>query len=163
MKNFYLPASLALIISFSITACSGPDKPAEVKNIDSFETITEQPDTVLFWTVNVENRIKQRVYQDTITITQPESVVNGIRSIYPDIPLQFNKISGDTVYVSVDSASARIDDMGSFGAGEYIATVVLNLTSLPNINFVNLDIKEGSHAAPGVFAKERFSRYKVQE
>ncbi len=164
-KSFSLPVILACIVCLSVLSCSGPDKgpEASVSDLDSFETVTEQPDTVLFWTVNSEKRIKERVFKDTITITEPRSVINGIHSIYPAIDLQFQKISGDTIYVHIDSASAFTDDMGTYGASEYIATVVLNLTSLPNINYVNLDFKEGSHATPGTFPKERFSRYKVEE
>ena len=165
MKRFFLPAIVVLILGLFIFSCSGPDKGPDTKQlpIDSFETVTEQPDTVLFWTVNSEKRLKERVFKDTITITEPGSVVNGINSIYPDINLQFRKISGDTIYVHIDSASAFTNDMGTYGANEYIATVVLNLTTLPNVHYVNLDFKEGSHASPGTFPKERYSRYKVLE
>lgn len=164
-KSFTLLLILVCTACLSILSCSGPDKAPEasVSDLDSFDVVIIQPDTVLFWTVNLEKRIKERVFKDTISITEPESVINGIRSIYPDIDLQFRKVSGDTMYVHIDSASVFTDDMGTYGASEYIATVVLNLTSLANINYVNLDFKEGSHAAPGVFAKERFSRYKVEE
>ena len=53
--------------------------------------------------------------------------------------------------------------MGSFGTSEYITTVVINLSMLPGINYVNLDFPEGSHATPGVFAKTSYARYKEKE
>lgn len=162
-KDLYLPLILLATIALSIVSCSAPDKVPEADNLDSFETVTEQPDTVLFWTVNSEKRLKERVFKDTIIITEPQSVVNGIRSIYPNVDLQFKKVSGDTIFVHIDSASVLTDDMGTYGANEYIATVVLNLSSLPNVNYVDMDFKEGSHASPGTFAKERYRNYTVKE
>ncbi len=165
-KRFFPAVIVVLGMACCMIACSGPDKAPDAVHdttLDSFETVTEQPDTVLFWTVSLEKRTKERVFKDTASITEPQSVINGIRSIYPDIDLRFQKISGDTVYLHIDSASVFTNDMGTFGANEYVATVVLNLTSLPHINYVHLDFKEGSHATPGTFARERFSAFSVQE
>lgn len=150
-------------------SCSGPDKPADTDNtadstdISEPEIVIEQPDTVLFWTVDIEQKAKTRVYKDTVTITEPQSIVNGINSIYPSIRLEFLKLSGDTVYAHIDSSFTFANDMGSFGASEYISTVVLNLTMLPGVNYVNLDFPEGSHATPGVFAKTSYAGYKEKE
>ena len=127
------------------------------------ETIMEQPDTVLFWTANIEKKEKVRVYKDTVTITEPQSIINGINSIYPSIRLELLKLSGDTVYTHIDSSFTFANDMGSFGASEYISTVVLNLTMLPGINYVNLDFPVGSHASPGIFAKSSYAGYEEKE
>ncbi len=162
-KDTFFPLILAITVLLSMFSCSSPDKVPDTKDVDSVETVTEQPDTVLFWTVNSENRVKNRVFKDTLLITDPQSVINGIKSIYPSVALEFKQISGDTIYLHIDNASVFTDEIGTYGANEYIATVVLNLTSLPNVNYVNLDFKEGSHAAPGTFAKERFAAYKVEE
>jgi len=159
-----LPFLLIVFIS-----CSGPDKPADTGNTSDStdilepETVMEQPDTVLFWTVDIEQKVKTRVYKDTMTITEPQSIINGINSIYPSIRLEFLKVSGDTVYAHIDSSSTFANDMGSFGTFEYISTVVLNLTMLPGINYVNFDFREGSHATPGVFAKTSYDAYKEKE
>jgi len=53
--------------------------------------------------------------------------------------------------------------MGSSGASEYLSTVVVNLTTLKNVNYVNLDFPEGSHASPGVFSKNAFEKYKEKD
>ena len=146
--------------------CSAPDKPANTTDstdISEPETIMEQPDTVLFWTANIEKKEKVRVYKDTVTITEPQSIINGINSIYPSIRLELLKLSGDTVYTHIDSSFTFANDMGSFGASEYISTVVLNLTMLPGINYVNLDFPVGSHASPGIFAKSSYAGYEEKE
>lgn len=150
-------------------SCSGPDKPADTgnttdsTNVAEPETVMEQPDTVLFWTVDIEQKVKTRVYKDTMTISEPQSIVNGINSIYPSIRLEFLRVSGDTVYAHIDSSFTFANDMGSFGASEYISTVVINLTMLPGINYVNLDFPEGSHATPGVFSKTSYAAYREKE
>lgn len=123
----------------------------------------EQPDTVLFWTVNTALKEKIRVYKDSIIISDPLSIINGINSIYSSPQLEFLKLSGDTVYTHIDSSFNFANDLGSFGASEYISTVVLNLTMLPGVNYVNLDFPVGSHATPGVFAKSSYADYQEKD
>ena len=165
--NYNLLYKLLPFVLIGFISCSGPDQSAhpatDSTNLSEPETIVEQPDTVLFWTVNIEQKEKTRVFKDTVAITDPQSIINGINAIYPSVDLEFVKLSGDTVYAHIDSSFTFANDIGSFGATEYIAGVVLNLTMLPNINYVNLDFPEGSHAAPGVFAKSSYAVYKEKE
>lgn len=157
-------AAFAALIAFLTQACSGPDKAPEVKEEGVLEEVViEQPDTVLFWTVDITNKAKARVYKDSVEIDNPESVINGINSIYPTVGLKFIKKSGDTIYAHIDSAKVFTSDMGSFGANEYISTVVLNLTTLDSVNYVNLDFQPGSHATPGVYSKNNYSNFKEKE
>lgn len=164
--NFVLPALMLLFLSITILSCNSGDKKVQPSDSDSLtieETVVEQPDTVLFWTIDDYNKIKTQVYKDTVEITEPQSVVNGINSIYKDIPLVFVKQSNDTVYAKIDSAFTLTNDMGSSGAAEYLSTVVVNLTTLNNVNFVNLDFPRGSHASPGVFRKKNYENFKIKE
>ena len=153
-KNFIRILPFSLFLMLMIYSCSGPDKRAPVQ-----ETIMDQPDTVLFWTVDDYNKIKTRVFQDTIRITDPKLVVNGINSVYPGVRLRLLNVSNDTVYAVIDSAYMLTERMGSFGAAEYLSTVVINLTTIENINFVSLEFIPGSHAMPGVYSKENYSNY----
>lgn len=166
IRKIYTP--LTILIAFStITyfACTGSDKGSNVAadSTSLEQTIIDQPDTVLFWTIDDYNKTKSQVYKDSLEITDPQTVVNGINSIYPDIHLQYLRMSNDTVYAVIDSAFAFTNDMGSSGASEYLSTVVINLTTLKHVNFVNLDFPEGNHASPGVFARTAFENYKVKE
>jgi hypothetical protein len=43
----------------------------------------------------------------------------------------------------------------------YVADVVLNLTEVPGIKYVSIDLKAGSHMEPGTWSKERFAKYKI--
>ena len=163
-KN-HLPFALVIILITTLfLACNNSgDKKAHPNGTDSLTTVVEQPDTVLFWTVDDYNKIKTQVYKDTVDITEPQSVINGINSIYKDIPLQFIKQSNDTVYAKIDSAFIFTNDMGTAGAAEYLSTVVINLTTLKNVNFVNLDFPRGNHASPGVFGKTSYENFKIKE
>jgi hypothetical protein len=49
--------------------------------------------------------------------------------------------------------------MGSTGAEVYVADVVLNLTAVPGIKYVDIQLKEGSHMQPGVWSLEDFTKY----
>ncbi|MFT3948965.1 MAG: hypothetical protein QM763_18520 [Agriterribacter sp.] len=165
-RNLLPAATLLLLISISISACNGTDKkttPLPADSLTTEETIVEQPDTVLFWTINDYAKTKTRVYKDSSDITEPQSVVNGVNAIYPDIHLLFVKQSNDTVYAKIDSAYAFTNDMGTAGAAEYLSTVVVNLTTLNNVNFVNLDFPRGSHASPGVFSKKDYENFKIKD
>ncbi|MCC6286856.1 MAG: hypothetical protein IT249_03135 [Chitinophagaceae bacterium] len=165
-RNFLPPALAIAFIALTLFACnSSTDKKAQPATADSTleTTIVEQPDTVLFWTIDDYKKIKTQVYKDTIDITEPQSVINGINSIYPDIHLLFVKKSNDTVYAKIDSSFAFTNDMGTSGAAEYLSTVVVNLTTLKDVNFVNLDFPRGNHASPGVFNKKSYENFKIKE
>ncbi|PWT97505.1 MAG: hypothetical protein C5B52_13695 [Bacteroidetes bacterium] len=146
--------NILLIAMIVLNSCSGSESKGPNNN-----TIIDQPDTVLFWTIDDNNKTKTRVFEDTIKITDAKLVINGINSIYPSVKLKWVRTSNDTVYAKIDSASTFTEDMGSFGASEYIATVVVNLTTLDSINYVNLDFPPGSHAAPGTFSKANYKAY----
>jgi len=155
--------TLLFLEAMVLLSCGSPDQQADTDqntNFPEMETIVEQPDTILFWTVNIEQKEKTRVYEDTTGINNPQSIINGINTIYPGIQLEFVKRSGDTVYTHIDSAFNFTNDMGSFGAAEYIATVVVNLTTLAGVNYVDLDFPVGSHATPGVYSKSSYEAYK---
>ena len=165
-KNYTQPIFLIILSAVFFYACTSGDKGANPGTGDSTtieQTIIEQPDTVLFWTIDDYKKTKTAVYKDTIEITEPESVVNGVNSIYPNIHLKFDRLSNDTVYAKIDSSFTFSNDMGTAGAAEYLSTVVLNLTTLKNVNFVNLDFPQGSHASPGVFAKTNYASYKIKD
>lgn len=148
---------------FWMSACNGSDNsaPPPVK-IDSVETVFEQPDTVLFWVVDEYKKTMTQVYKDTTAITDPQSVINGINSLFKEIPLKFDRLSNDTVYASIDSTSKFSDDMGSSGAMQYLATVVSNLTTLKNVEYVRLRFRPGSHATPGVYSRKTLDSYTIQ-
>ena len=84
-------------------------------------------------------------------------------SKYPNkenIVLEKIKISGDTIYTEVKDSEYLTEAIGTTGAEMYLADVVLNLTEVAGIKFININLKEGSHMQPGTWSKDNFSKYK---
>jgi hypothetical protein len=72
------------------------------------------------------------------------------------VRLVFIKSSGDTAYLKIPDATYLTQQMGSTGPRLFLSGLVYTLTSLPGINYVNLDFEEGDHAAPGTYSRESF-------
>ena len=69
-----------------------------------------------------------------------------------DNPLLVLKgIEDAVVKLGVSDAVKLTDGMGSSGAISYIQTAVYSLASLPDIDCVQFEFEEGSHAAPGKY------------
>ena len=88
-----------------------------------------------------------------------DSLIKGLNAHYENIFLEKIKISGDTIYTFIKNASYLTDQMGSTGAEVYVADVVLNLTAVPGIKFVNIQLQQGSHMQPGVWSLDNFLKY----
>jgi hypothetical protein len=90
---------------------------------------------------------------DTLTT---DAVIQFLNNSNDNVKLQFTKISGDTLYVSIPEATYLTQQMGSSGPQEYFAKVVYNLTEIPGIHYVKFDFEEGDHAAPAVLNRNSF-------
>ena len=90
-----------------------------------------------------------------------DSLITGLNRKFPEIRMEKVKQSGDTLVARIPDASFLTQQFGSTGAEYYVAEAVLNLTTVPGINFVKLEFKPGDHAEPGVFSKKSFEKYKA--
>jgi hypothetical protein len=134
---------LLLVMVTTLWSCSGCRR--NVPEVVEYEL----PDSLLVWNVDDVNKtITRNIPPDTM-LTNPQQIVIRVVSI-----------SNDTIYTKIDNAEYLTQRAGTYGASEYISTVVINLTSLPNIRYVNIDFIPGSHASPGVFTKDNYSDYK---
>jgi len=93
-------------------------------------------------------------------ILNADSLIKGINEMNEKVLLEQKKISGDTIYTEIKDSEYLGNQMGSTGAEIYVADVVLNLTELPGIKYVNIQFKEGSHMQPGTWSKKNFEKYK---
>lgn len=117
------------------------------------------PDTLLVYDVDPSNKTMHRFTEVPDSAFTVQRVINGLNQKYPDVQLQLLKQQSDTVYVSVPESEVVGERMGSTGAGTWFADVVLNLTAVNGVRFVNITMEEGSHASSGVFKKEDFPAY----
>ena len=87
-------------------------------------------------------------------------MIQGLNKRNPNIQLDKLKVSGDTLFTEIKDNEYLGERIGSFGASAYIAEVVINLTSIKNINFVNINMEDGSHISKGTWSKIAFQNYK---
>lgn len=120
------------------------------------------PDTLLAWDTNADSMIMKRdttVPDSFITINR---ILNGLNEKYPEVHIVFVKQSGDTVFTQVPDADYLGEQMGDAGASEWFADAVINLTSVPGINYVSFAMETHSHAASGVIGRDEYSNWKKQ-
>ena len=88
-----------------------------------------------------------------------DTLIAGLNEYYENIFLEKIKISGDTIYTVIKNSKYLSEQMGSTGAEIYVADVVLNLTAVPGIKYVTINMQEGSHAQPGTWRMDDFKKY----
>ena len=84
-------------------------------------------------------------------------LTQALRANYPEIELEVDRVSNDTLFVQIVDASYLTQQMGSSGAHVYIMEATFAYTELPEITVVHFDFAEGDHATPGNYARANFS------
>ncbi len=97
---------------------------------------------------------------DSFPIDQLVWVLNR-RSSIPKI--NFVNLSNDTITIEIIEDEYLGERMGSTGANCYIGETVFTLTEDSRINYVNIEMEEGSHASPGVYARNFFNYIEIAE
>ena len=88
-----------------------------------------------------------------------DTLIEGLNEYYEKVFLEKIKISGDTIYTVIKNSKYLAEQMGSTGAEIYVADVVLNLTAVPGIKYVTINMEEGSHAQPDTWIMDNFKKY----
>tara|TARA_R110000850_G_C9996309_1_gene468297 strand:- start:21859 stop:22365 length:507 start_codon:yes stop_codon:yes gene_type:complete len=70
--------------------------------------------------------------------------------------LKYHKLSGDTLYVTIDESTFLTQQMGTMGADAYLSVATYTLTELDYVNTVHFDFKEGDHAIPGMYSRQYY-------
>jgi hypothetical protein len=135
---------------------SKTDTTVAVSNAD---TASIKTDSHYFWAVDQTApkglvMMKTRpIPADSLTASM---LINMLNETYPDIKLQFSKISHDSIFIKILKSAYLTQQIGSSGAEGYLAEVTYNLTELKNINFVDIRFKQGDHATPGTYSRTDF-------
>lgn len=90
-----------------------------------------------------------------------DSVIQYLNSRYDSVKLEKVRQSHDTLYTVIRNSNYLGEQMGSTGSSEYLANAIINLTSVPGIRYINLDMEMHSHASPGVFSRKDYARFKI--
>ncbi len=120
----------------------------------------DDPDSkLLIWKVTPDYQ-KIRNASASPLVQNADTLIKGLNQLYENVFLEKIKTSGDTIYTVIKDAAYLTEQMGTTGAEIYLADLVLNLTAVAGIKYVNLDLAEGSHMQPGVWSPDNFKKYK---
>ncbi|MDI9364057.1 MAG: hypothetical protein QM541_03830 [Flavobacterium sp.] len=91
-----------------------------------------------------------------------DSIVKGLNLRYPNVVLEIQKQSNDTLYTFIKDSYYLGERMGNTGVEDYFANAIVNITQLGTIRFVNFALEDGSHVAPGVWGIDDYKNYKLK-
>ncbi len=147
---------LIIVAIVLITACKCNNEQQQPTAEDSILVI---PDTLLVYDVNTDTRTWKKFTEVPDSAFTAIRIVNGLNQKYPEVQLQLIKQSNDTLYVIVPNNEFLGERMGNAGAVSWFSDAVLNLTGVPGVTYVNIQMEKRSHALPGVFTKENVKGY----
>jgi hypothetical protein len=171
MKTSKFICTLLIVVVFY--GCnSNDDKKAEVTeeevvtdtsssvsaSSDSMQTIVNRS---IIWTVDQQNPGKEKLKKPEAAMPDSVSSVQLIEALnnnFPEIHLDFLKISHDTMYVDIPDSKRLSRELGNTGAENYMASATYTLTELKNVKFVNFKFTPGEHAEPGTYSRDDFKR-----
>lgn len=176
-KNILYRLISALIIISVFLACN--DDSVDEETVVIKDTVMENSEPAAHTVITDEERYKGEqlskkylVYEmdfDNETIDknaefksanlQIDSIIKGLNYRFQDVTIEKVKLTNDTLYAKIGDSKYLTEQMGSTGSAAYIAETVVNITSVPGINYVNLDFKQGDHASPGVYAKKDYQNF----
>lgn len=168
-KNMGMVRYLFLLLNILLISCGNDRENAaadveEEATVDSIATENSapeyKPDSKLYiWRSTFDyKKVKNSVVSPSII--QVDSLIKGLNEFYENVKLEKSKQSGDTLYTFIKDSEYLTQRMGTTGAETYLADVILNLTSVPGIRYVKIDMAEGDHMQPGTWSAEDFKNYK---
>lgn len=167
----------AFLIMCLIASCGQNSEPEEKDivettkaiDVDSIDIITGQErlkeefeaQRYFIWEIDFDNKTITKNPDFNNVNVSVDSLIKGLNMKYGNIPLKKINFSHDTLYTRILDSEHLAERMGSTGSAYYIAEAIINLTTVPGVNFVKMDFTEGSHAAPGIFSRENYSDFKI--
>ena len=131
-----------------------------VSNNNSFDSTRTIVNRSMIWTVQQESPKKDKLKAPDSTqlnTLSSSQLIDLLNQNYPDIHLDFVKTSHDTIYVKIPESKKLTNEIGDTGAENYLASATFTLTELKNVKFVNINMKAGDHAEPGVYSRDDFN------
>lgn len=163
MKIKYGLVSLSLVLLFACNNSNekpGNELPEDSVVVDEYLSPEERPIWVAAYdTAKGEFFMKQQriVNADTLKI---ENVIADINGAWENIKLVYQKMSNDTLYLTIPESDYLTQRMGSTGAGGYMAAATYSLTEIKGVKFVHYDFEEGDHLSPGTFKRDDFKNFR---
>lgn len=144
-----------------IVGCNSAETETIETTVDTVATTqTYSPEKLYIWSVDSDSMTIIKNPAVKPEFYNVDSMIKGLNFQYPEIQLKKVNHSNDTIFLKIDDAEYLTQRLGSTGPEFYMANVFFNLTSVPGIDYVHLDFKEGDHARPGILTMEDYKQYK---
>ena len=144
-----------------LLSCNSAETDTTIEEVESTDSsVTYAPEKLYIWSVDSDSMIKIKNPVLKPEYYNVDTIIKGLNFQYPEIQLKKIKQGNDTLYLAIDDAEYLTQRMGSTGPVFYMANVYFNFTSIPGVNYVNVDFKEGDHAVPGILTAEDYKNYK---
>lgn len=160
VKKSFVAMSMSL---FLITSCQLGDQKEAVttpsKTLHEPSDATESDGLPYTLQYNTENNRFKIIENKAIHPTKEEEVVLALNTKYPDIKIEVEKKSNDTLFVRIPDANNLTQSIGITGATSYLIEATYGFTSINGIHVVNYSFTEGDHALPGPYTRESFHEF----
>lgn len=171
-----LIAGLGLLLTLENCKCKS-EPVIEEQDTDTF--IVEEEDTIpgendimltyqpefafIYLEYNEELGVDEIIIQRQVDETaKPDFIKEQLNFTYPTVQISRIEQNQDIIEVYIDDATYLTQQMGSYGADEYLLHAVYAFTSLPDIKTVRFKFKEGDHAEPRDYTRADWN-YPVKE
>ncbi len=164
--NIFHLLGMALLAVFVISSCQNESKdaaseetqrdiPAEIAE-DVEVPLPSLPYVAVFNDETEQLTAEQNPDFDRSSLSL-EVLTQILLDNYPEIGVETDRVSNDTLYVRITDAQHLTQQMGSSGAQMYLLEATYAFTELPDINAVHFDFEEGDHALPGTYTRSSFA------
>ncbi len=159
MKKFLLPLLFLAMFSCNQGNDSGNEVTIDSTDIEKGDSAVVIGDAAYFWEYSYDGsgnpmlRKSRPISADSMNY---QSVISLTNASYPDVKLETEKLSNDTLVLKIADSRYLTQRMGSSGPEMYLKELVYNLTELRNIHYVKINFSEGDHARPGTYSRADF-------
>ena len=169
MSNIFRLFSIGLSTLLITSACqneskdTASDEKADDTVIDNTERegvpLLSLPYVAVFDDVSEQLEAEENPDFDR-SLLSLDTLTQALLASYPEINLEIDRVSNDTLYVQILDAQYLTQQMGSSGSQMYLLEATYAYTELPDINVVHFGFEEGDHAFPGMYTRESFQAAK---
>jgi hypothetical protein len=162
-SSLFLMMSVFVLISCNNKQSEKDEKKDTIAVSVKPDTANVKTDSHYFWASELDPKMglvmkrTNPVSTDSLTV---QNMIQFLNRQYPEIFLDFEKVTNDSIFVKIIKSNYLTRQMGSSGAEAYMAEVTYNLTEIKGINCVFFRFKEGDHASPGVYTRTDFVKLK---
>lgn len=151
--------------------CNAPTIEEETIDVDTLKSNEQQEDTFslnyqpefafYYLEYNEETGEDEIVVQEVIQPEMDEEFIQQrLNLTYPKVQISEINLDSDSILnVYIEDATYLTQQMGSYGAQEYLLHAVFAFTSIEKIKAVHFHFKEGDHAEPKLYFREDFKQY----